>query len=199
MKCNKIKLTITLIFFIAITSGIYTTFSGQLPDGWFAAGSHPQDYNIGIDSKVTHGGKVSAYIKSKEPEPRGFGTLMQMFKADDFRGKRICMSGYAKAENIKDWAGLWMRVDGPENEMLSFDNMQDRPIRGTTEWQKYEIVLDVPENSLDIAFGILLSGKGRVWIDDLQFKEVSKDVPTTGLGEKGTKHPKQPINLDFES
>src|SRR5215471_16702910 len=41
------------------------------------------------------------------------------------------------------WAGLWMRVDKGPN-MVAFDNMQNRSIKGTSGWQEYEVVLDVP-------------------------------------------------------
>ncbi|GAI15053.1 unnamed protein product, partial [marine sediment metagenome] len=41
----------------------------KTPDGWFVAGSHPQDYNMGLDHVVTHSGEASAYLKSKVSEP----------------------------------------------------------------------------------------------------------------------------------
>ena len=94
-----------------------------------------------------------------------------------------------------------MRVDGArKDEMLAFDNMQDRAIKGTIDWKKYEIVLDVPENSEMVAFGLLLSGKGQVWMDDLQFEVVGKDVPTTGRATAGAASgaAKTPLNLNFE-
>ncbi len=28
------------------------------------------------------------------------------------------------------------RIDGPESKSLGFDNMQNRPIKGTTDWQE---------------------------------------------------------------
>lgn len=55
---------------------------------------------------------------------------MQMFKAYVYAGKRLKMSGGAKSEGVEDCAGFWMHVDGPDNKSLSFDNMQDRPIKG---------------------------------------------------------------------
>ena len=39
---------------------------------------------------------------------------MQTFKADAFRGERVRMSGYVRSKEVSDWAGLWMRVDGPQ-------------------------------------------------------------------------------------
>ena len=47
------------------------------------AGSDPQDYELGIDANAVHNGKNSGYLKAKVSEPRGFGTMMQMFQAND--------------------------------------------------------------------------------------------------------------------
>ena len=111
---------------------------------------------------------------------------MQEFKADDYRGKRVRLSGYVRPKGISDWAGVWMRVDGPPMpgtqmpEPLAFDNMQDRPIKGTGDWRQCNVVLDVPEKAQEIAFGILLTGAGEVWMDDLKFEVVGKATPTTG-------------------
>jgi hypothetical protein len=67
--------------------------------------------------------------------------------------------------------------------MLAFDNMQNRPIKGTTDWKQYESILDVPEEAANIAFGVLLSGAGKAWLNDVKFEIVGSQVPTTGLGK----------------
>lgn len=172
------------------------TTSSQAPRGWFIAGSYPADYEIGLDKTVAHNGQASGSLKSRRPRPRGFGTLMQMCKADQYRGQRVRMSSYAKAQTVTNWAGLWMRVDGAAGNMMSFDNMQGRPIQGTSDWNRYEIVLEVPTESVYLAFGILLTGKGQVWIDDIQFETVGSDVPLTGQLQR--EYPPQPVNLGFE-
>jgi hypothetical protein len=177
----------------------------EAPKGWFAAGDNPNDYVMSLDRKVSHSGNSSASLKSIVSKAHGFGTLMQTVKADPFRARRIRFSGYVRGNEVMDWAGLWLRVDGSNGgEMLAFDNMQDRPIKGTTDWQKYEIVLDVPEQSQAIAFGLLLAGLGQVWMDDLTFEVVGNDVATTAKRPTTTRQrpterlPKAPTNLDFE-
>jgi hypothetical protein len=120
---------------------------------------------------------------------------MQTFSAEQYLGKRVRMTGFVEAESVEGWAGLWMRVDGTERASISFDNMQQRPIKGTLPWQRYEIVLDVPAESSSISFGILLSGKGKVYLDDMRFEEAARSVKTTVV----TKHlPASPVNLAFE-
>ena len=163
--------------------------------GWIKAGASPSEYEVGVDRKVTFGGAISAYIRSRGV-PRGFGTLMQTFKADMYRGKRLMMSASARAEDVRNWAGFWMRVDSPERNAVSFDNMQDRPIRASSDWATYQIVLDVPQNSSNISFGLLLDGPGHVWLTNFHFEVVSDAVPTTGRPDVAGV-PDAPINLDF--
>ena len=114
--------------------------NAETPKGWFAAGSHPKDYEMFVDKTITHSGTSSATLKSIVPKINGFGTLMQSIKADEYRGKRLRMSGFVRSADVVEWSGLWLRIDGTKSEMLGFDNMQDRAIKGTTDWKKYEIV-----------------------------------------------------------
>ena len=165
--------------------------------GWIHAGSAPMDYDMGVDRAVTHGGKASGFLRSNKAKTAGFGTLMQMYKADKYRGKRLRLSAWVKAEDVSSWAGVWMRVDGPDNKMLAFDNMQSRPIKGTTGWKRYEVVLDVAPEAVAVAFGILLDGAGKTWIDDIGFEEVTNDVALTGA-PSGSQFNPMPENLDFE-
>jgi hypothetical protein len=198
MKGNRMKnmkFTPTLLTLAILTTS--AAFAEDTPKSWLHAGSRPKDYAMSVDREVFHGGKASASIKCVASAPTGFGTLMQTFKAGDFSGKRVRMTGYVRSEDVTDWAGLWMRVDGSQKQPLAFDNMQGRPIKGTTDWTQYQVVLDVPESADEIAFGVLLTGKGNLWLDDLNFELVGKDVPTTGSSmNNDTK--KGPANLDFE-
>lgn len=170
-----------------------------LPKGWFLSSNDYGSYRIGIDRDVFYGGSSSGFIESIK-RPKYPGTLMQKVRGHDFRGKRIRFSGYIRTNEVKDWASLWFRVDGTENYAVSFDNMNDRPIKGSTDWTKYEIVLDVPQKINKIAYGVLLSGEGKVWVDGLKFEEVEKNVSVTNLVtyKEEIDIPDKPKNLDFE-
>ncbi len=183
--------------------------SHGLPEGWFIAGSHPKSYKMGTDSSIAKSGDYSAIIKSLDAKIEGFGTLMQQCSPDKFIGKRVKLSGYIKSENVTDWAGLWFRVD-VDSVGVSFDNMHDGikniSVKGTTDWKKYEIVLDVPSNATLISYGALLSGTGQIWFDNLKIEVVDKTVETTGISkacdiQNGKKHEgliTEPSNIDFE-
>jgi AraC-like DNA-binding protein len=167
------------------------------PIGWILAGSHPGDYEKSIDLVNVHQGRASGRLQSRAEAPEGFGTMMQTFHAKNYRDKRYELSAFIQTENVTGWCGLWMRVDGKDEEVLQFDNMGDRSITGSQQWHKYHVVLDIPAESEAIAFGVLLMGEGKVWVDSIRFDEVSRDVPSTNMEEQALL-PDQPINLDFE-
>ncbi len=200
-----------LVIFIACSC----VLTAATPPGWHIAGSNRTEYESDVDPMAAYNGHPSAYLRSRGPFVDGFGTLMQDIRADHYLGKRVRLSAFVRTEEVQGSAGLWMRVDrGPKP--VEFDNMQDRPIKGTTPWTKYDVVLDVPPDATGIFFGILLGQSGTVWINSVEFEVVSTAVPVTGKWipppnagtrakavpvsreERALRFPAEPRNLDFE-
>ncbi len=150
--------------------------SPLIPEKW-TCGSASEAFIMRVDSTQAYSGNKSIYIESYEKSKlKRFGTCSKGVSVDNYLGKKIKLSGYIKSENITGWAGLWMRVDGKNNKVLSFDNMFDRSVKGTTGWTKYEIVLKVPKKATYIVFGVLLAnGPGKLWFDDVTIEAISKD------------------------
>ncbi|MEO8307508.1 MAG: hypothetical protein ABI616_05660 [Pseudomonadota bacterium] len=167
----------------------------EAPAGWHIAGSTPADYEFS-QTDTASSGKHGSVIAAKSAAASGFGTLMQTIDADNYRGARWRLSGYMKTEEVAK-AQMWMRVDGPQGKVLAFDNMDSRYVAGTTQWKRYEIVLDVPSNSADIAFGYFLAGRGKVWADNFKLEKVDATVPLTATSTDSGM-PKAPANPDFE-
>ena len=173
-------------------------FMMQEMNGWFLSGSHPHQYKMGIDRQVVHTGNASGYLHSQfVTEAEEFATMMQQFKADKFLGKRLKLSCFIKCEDVVQFAGAWMRVDDQLGDVLQFDNMGNRPIKGTLDWNYYSIVLDVPSRSQTISFGVLLQGKGKLWVNQFQFEEVPETYATTNL-EIMPELLDEPVNLSFD-
>lgn len=178
----------------------------RMPDHWGRGSSAATEYEMGVDPGVQFGSRASAVL-SGPAGASGTGTLSQHFKADQYRGKRVQLSAEVRAAGVTGWAGLWLRVDGQTGATLAFDNMQDRPIAGTSDWGRYSVVLDVKDSASQIAFGFLLSGPGQVWISDARLEPVGNEVastdliPTLGPLSSGTPtvppSASGPLNLDF--
>ena len=166
---------------------------------WIITGTAPDKYKTGIDRTVFHTGTASAFIQSETEDftPDEYATIMQQFRAERFLGKRVRFSAVVKALEVEGWAGLWMRLDGKFSVTLKLDNMQNRSIKGSVNWNLYSCVLDVPQETELINIGILLNGKGRVWMDNVSFQEVDKTIPVTDFKIQ-KEYPDYPENLMFE-
>lgn len=170
-----------------------------LPAAWHITGDRAADYEAGILPAITYGEDRVAQLRLRAAvtEPAGFGALVQTIAAPRYLGRRVRYSAVMRTREVTDWAGLWLRVDGP-NGMLVLDNMQDRALRGTTGWAEAAIVLDVAEEARQLLFGALLSGAGAVDLARLRFEEASQDTPVT-VTVTFVPLPDEPQSLDFGS
>lgn len=177
INMSKPKLLWGLLYASALTIVCYLGLNNQLRinDAWFLSGNAPDDYALEVVSDQA----IRFYAQALEPE--GFATAMRRMEAHGLRGKRVRMTGYVTTNNIAKDAALWMRVDGPEGQMLAMDNMDDRLITSNVEKQRCEIVLDVPAQSRYIAYGVILGGGGELYLEDVRIEAVKENVPTTNL------------------
>jgi len=181
---------------VASVLALTAAAQGGNPAGWIMAGSHPTFYEMGVAPNGGQNRGPAGYLKSREAVS-GFGTMMQQFSADEYLGKRVRFSAAVRTEYVTGWSGIWMRTDTPERSGATFDNMQDRPLKGSIGWSRNSIVLDVPANATLLSFGLLLSGEGSAWLDDVRFEVVPDAVPTTG--HKAAPARRAPENLDFSA
>jgi hypothetical protein len=180
------NLRVTDMVLEAVSADVATTSLSPPQDGtWFLAGSMPQKYAAGL----TVGAESSSYLRSSSDGPiNGFGTWMTTVEAAPYAGKRVRLRGAVATKDVTGSAGLWMRVDGSEKgpghggqpATLAFDNMSDRPIKGTTDSKQYDVVLSVPAAAKQIAYGVMLVDHGETHTSDLKLEVVSDTVPLTG-------------------
>ena len=169
---------------ILLIGSTLALLSFTVPKGWYTGGNTPNSYDIGTVKGGGHEGKNAGTVRSVAPVKNGFGTLMQAISPDKYAGKRIRMTGYMKSKDVSEWAGFWCRADGRDmTEILAFDNMENRAVKGTTDWHKYDVVIDVPLGTSQIAFGALMAGTGQIWFDNIAFEEVNMGIPITGQGK----------------
>lgn len=188
---------------VAVACAVVTLWSavvmaeGSTPKNWDFFGSKPESYVVQADpaQKSAHGNSVSLASKGAV-SGTATATLMQTFKADDYRGKRVRFAGYIKGQGVKSWAGLWMRVNDAADKVIVLDNMEKRAFQGDGDWRKMEVVLDIPSDSSKISFGTLLVGQGRIWVSGLDFQVVDATVPVTAKSSMPELN-RKPVNLEL--
>jgi RNA polymerase sigma factor (sigma-70 family) len=171
----------------------------KVPKGWFKNGSANDLYEVGVDENNAWGGMPSAYTKSTGPADGKFGGMMQTISAETYQNQRVRLTGWMKTEGANDGGGhLWLRIDGEQaSQMLGFDNMDGRAPKGTTDWQEYSIVLDVPPNAARLNYGFFVQGKGQMWVNGVTITPVGNEVATTNSVKAQPPLPKTPVNLGF--
>ncbi|GHT17219.1 hypothetical protein FACS189429_0840 [Bacteroidia bacterium] len=143
------------------------------PTGWQVNGG--QNYKFSLDSSIVQNGKYSATLEYTEGEPNFI--VLGKFLFEKFEGKTITLSGYLKTENIEGYASILMRID-PEVAV------NEVKVTGTVDWTKYEITLNMnPKQTRDYALGIVLNGKGKVWVDNLKISVDGKDISELKTGQ----------------
>jgi C-terminal processing protease CtpA/Prc len=138
----------------------FETLENDTAKDWSVFGNG--DYKVTYDTSIVKSGNVSGAIESTGDNIE-FNALAYKIPAN-FGGQKIKLTGYLKTENVEGFAGLWLRID----PQIGFDNMRSRKIEGTNDWKKYEIELKLDNRSQQIVFGGLLSGSGKIWVDDLE-------------------------------
>jgi len=162
-----------------------------LPPGWLQTG----DAKTCEGQVVPASGAPSAKVFSLDCKSgtSGFSTLMQQVAGTDYAGKRVRLSAQLRADQLAAWGGLWMRVDSGQR-VSGFDNMYNRPLRGSFGWQEAEVVLDVPADATTVSFGFLLHGAGQLQATQFKLDVVGNEVAVTGSTDTPVL-PRQPRDM----
>ncbi len=143
-----------------------TATRGQ-PWYWGMSGT---GYQFVVDTTNFESGTESLRIQNMSAPASGFGDAYQTIPAGPFAGKQVTVSGWIKTSSVTgatSYATVWWRVEGP-NGVISFDGNAATGAQGTTGWTQYQFSRNVDPSATDIVFGVLLSGAGTAWFDNLQ-------------------------------
>jgi C-terminal processing protease CtpA/Prc len=144
---------------------------GPAPTGWSVgpAGS------VFADSQTVHSGKWAARLECSA-STTGHASVLTRSIPVDFSGDTLELRGFLRLKDVTGFAGFWMREDGDSGDVLQFDNMQSRGIKGTLGWAEYSIKLPIKLASGKLFFGALIAGSGTLWVDDLQLLVDGKPI-----------------------
>jgi hypothetical protein len=139
------------------------------------AGSGPLVYSAAAQGRC-------AALSSAGAGPGDSAVLVQAVFADDFFGG-VVFSGEVRTEDAAGQAGLCLEIlsggkgspDRRENHAVA--------VSGSQDWSRQEITVPVPADAGVIRFGILLAGRGRVWLRNPGLRRQTPDEEGPARGE----------------
>jgi hypothetical protein len=185
----------------------------RVPRFWLLRGTAAQNYDLLSDRSQVKSGEASILIKShtKNIMPWLNGSAMQEVRAESLLGKRLEVSAFLRAEDLRESSvALWFTAVDPNNLLLATENSRKQFPKIKDEWTRVSFVVDVPWAAAQVSYGVALSGRGSVWVDDLRLTTVDRTTigltttaPPLQLGQRvesaNTQGPlERPENLDFE-
>jgi hypothetical protein len=137
------------------------------PSGWIAA---RDGFKASSDCAAGQDGHCVLRLDSTDGyKPGTFFPIAQRLGLGAAAGHQLTLSGMIRTENVVGGsAALWLRADAPAGPPLGFDNMRNLAPSGTTGWSPFSVTIPVPRNASGIVFGVMLTGSGTAWFDQLK-------------------------------
>jgi C-terminal processing protease CtpA/Prc len=149
-------------------------FEGAKADGPPPGWSAPTGTAF-IDDKVFHGGNASARIERHPGSPGQFNGILYSMPIE-FTGKTVEFCGYLRSSEVSGGViAMWMRVDTASGS-AGFKTTEGEKVSGTNDWKEYRISLPLAPEGERLFFGVLLTGTGTMWADDLQLLVDGKPI-----------------------
>lgn len=143
------------------------------------------DYSYQIDNKIKFSGNQSMQVISRSANSSNFASIYTLLPVHIFRGKKINLTAKIKIESPQNGnAGLWIKVSDEKKAVISFDNMKNQRIAGTTDWKEASLTMKISPNAEKIEIGGLFEGEGMAWFDDFNLTSDDKIVEDVSKKEK---------------
>lgn len=107
-------------------------------------------------------------MKRTESRRYDYAVLAKYTLAEPYRGQQLALTGRLRVPEGGE-AVLWIRVDGPDQETLFFDNMDDRRV-DSADWTAKGLVVPIPDEALFVAFGMVVYGTVPAQFDRIQLR-----------------------------
>jgi hypothetical protein len=166
-----------------------TTQAGGVLTGWSTS---PANSAV-ADGTIVRTGFWSARLERTDKSGGDFSGLSKNIPLD-VAGKTIALRGFLRTEGVTGFVSLWIRQDGSGSSNLAFASTQDRGVKGTNDWHEHRVTLPLNADARQLVFGVLISGSGKAWVDDLELTVDGAPFLSAPKAER----PKTIIDTDFE-
>jgi erythromycin esterase len=163
--------------------------------GWSVSGP---GFRGELDRDTAAAGKQSLRLFYKADAPdlglNPLGVVSAQLPAAFFRDKRLRLSAALKTRDAGT-SFLWVRADAGKGNPVAFTRLPYRECpKGTGDWQRYSIEIDIPADTTALLIGAACYGKGAVWVDDFVVETPAQRGPVSlTLGGKVVDEQGKPV------
>jgi len=137
------------------------------PEGWFTfEHAIEPSYKFVIDTANPHTGSRSLRIDNYGPDV--YGAVAQSLDAFGYAGKTARFSGWLRTRETSEGGAVLTLTALMSGATIAHNFMEQTPVKGTTPWQRYTIMLKIPAGTDRVEVGAMLQGKGSLWLDDVE-------------------------------
>lgn len=99
--------------------------------------------------------------------------IYQIIDAIPYRGKKVKISAKARFESKYNTSNgqLWAIGRSTKDNITVSEYLEDNLIR-SNDWKEYELIIDIPDETNELRFGVILQGIGKLWTDDFKIEVV---------------------------
>jgi hypothetical protein len=139
------------------------------PEGWFSfQHAGPLSYKYTVDATERRSGERSLRIDNTGPEI--YGAIAQGVDARPWKGKDARLTAWVKTRGADDNGVVLTLLALQSGATVAQNFMPDAPIKGTTDWKRYTIMLPLPSSTDKLEVGMMLRGRGSAWLDDVELE-----------------------------
>jgi hypothetical protein len=149
---------------------------------WRKWSPNPAAYAVATDPAVQRDGHPTRRISTVGPTPPGSWVVYNLndYDVDKYAGKRVRVTAWLKSDGLTHDAGPWGIAMGAGGAVIARDGQRGhRPVRRTSDWNRYTVEFDVPFGMERIAVGVCMNGRGTLWVDGPTY-ELAGDPPAPG-------------------
>lgn len=167
------------------------------PKHWQIESDQQELFECGLDAATRYRDQAVLVIASSQATSGNYLQCKQSIDGNDWYGKRMRFSCQIKTEGVEAHATLAVSIKSPSGQMVVYDPMIDRSLRGDNDWTEVSVVVDVPDDGRWIVYGPCLWGAGKMWVADFKVQQVSRDTPRTDDHGSTLMLEPRPVNLRF--
>ncbi len=108
----------------------------------------------------------------------GYSAMVEVVRADSYRGKRIRLRGILRMASGTGRAILYLQVNRSGSEHTSLTGMA-----AGSAWRRDELLADVPKDAETLQFGLVVVGPAEGWIDAVEVQALGD----AGLGNEAAR------------